>query len=283
MDDTAEYILTATVKDSNGQSASESLNFIVNWRHQAYQPSAELEVNTEHNVVFITPIAGNDYLEGDTCDIYRLSVDKPELVFRGAKFGTKYVDPYPTLGDFGGHRLVTITKNGDYITNENSENGKSIAWLNLDADDGDILDVFGILVDFDNHSVLLPYNVSLSNSWKKDFKETKYLGGSVKGDWNRSIERSATFNTVTIVEEDPDTIESLRRLAVFPGICHVRTPDGSSFAANIDVKEDREEKWTRRIAKFSLTVTRVDSDNINGDGMTYEDWLHQLPPEEEGE
>ena len=60
-------------------------------------------------------------------------------------------------------------------------------------------------------------------------------------------------------------------LATYPGVCHVRTPDGSSFAANIDVSEDRGDKMIRQLAKFSLEITKVDQEDV--DGMTYEEWI----------
>ena len=225
-----------------------------------------------------TPIEGtiyytkvNDYELGDVIDIYRLSADPPELIYSGAIMTnppTKYVDPYPTFGEFGGHRIVYRTVNGDYITEENE-----IAFTDYTADENSEYkqDLFGVVIDFNGEQLILPYNVSLSNSWKKDYTMTKYLGGSIQGDWNPAVERSTSANLVIPVEYEPENIEGSRRLAVFPGICHVRTPDGSSFAANIDVKDDREEKWTTRLSKISLDISRCDPEGY--DGMTYTEWI----------
>ena len=63
----------------------------------------------------------------------------------------------------------------------------------------------------------------------------------------------------------------MRRLAIYAGVCHVRTPDGSSFSANINVTEDREEKKINMIASFTLEITRIDSEGF--DGMTYDEWI----------
>lgn len=203
----------------------------------------------------------------DSCDIYRLSADAPELIYNDAKFGTKYVDPYPTLKEFGGYRIVYVTANGDYITEDNQ-----LAWTDY-TDENHQIDLFATIIDFGRRRVILPYDIELSSKWSKDFIETKYLGGSVQGDWNPAVSRTGSVKSNTIVFEDPDTIRSMRLLADYPGICHVRTPDGSNFTANVDVSEDRENKMVSKIAKFSLDITRVDPEEL--DGETYDQWISE--------
>lgn len=253
-------------------------NFIVLWDHQAIMPDADIEVDTEEEVVFITPKLPDNIPSGweldpdDTCDIYRLSADKPELIVTGGKFGTKYVDPYPTYGEFGGHRVVFVTKNGDYTIEETE------AVVDFGKDDGDILDNtiiknFKAIIDFDNERIELPYDISVSLKWAKDVTITKYLDGSVNADWNPGIDMTSTINSTVWIEEDSEKIRALRRLAVWPGYCHVRTPEGSSFTADVQVNIDHEEKWVTRLAKVNLTITRVD--NFELDGQKYDDWIEE--------
>ena len=269
LDDGAEYRIIAHATDSYGQTAEASLTFEVVWAHQAVIPTATLSKDDEYGVTFITPVKPTTgWTEGDVADIYRLSADSPELIVKDAEFDTKYVDPYPTYGEFGGYRVVYRTKNGDYIDN------RVLAMTDYHADDENLNirhDNFGIVIDFNGDQITLPYNVSLSNSWTKDFIKTTYLGGTIQGDWNPVVERSSTANTVIPIEVEPEQIEALRRLANYPGVCHVRTPDGSSFSADVQVKDDREEKWTHRLSKTSLTITKVD--HVNLDGLTYDQWL----------
>lgn len=216
---------------------------------------------------------------GDVCDIYRLSVDKPELVYENAEFGKKYVDPYPTIGDYGGYRFVYKTYNGDYTTDDGH-----IAWYNSNEGENEILDTFTSIINYGGDRVSLPYNLSLSNRWAKDFQQTNYLGGHIQGDWNPAVSRTGTITSVGIVnpdvgsEEDVEVIEAIRRLAVWPGICHVRTPDGSSFAANVNVSEDREQKMINQLANYSLEITRVDTEGL--DGMTYKQWKDLIADED---
>ena len=281
LDDGARYNLIAIGRDGYGQSAeSEPIVFTVHWDHQAVVPSAECEMDLDNYASILTPLLPDGYekQDGDVCDIYRLSVDAPELIYENAEFGKKYVDPYPTLGENGGHRFVFKTKNGDYTTPDNH-----IAWYDTTADENDFLDVFTVLIDYNGEQISLPYNVSLSNRWEKDFQQTNYLGGSIQGDWNPAVTRSGSVSTVGIVsdefEDDMDgTIEAVRRLATYAGICHVRTPDGSSYSANINVTEDREEKMINKLANYSLEITAVDAQEL--DGVTYELWQEMNREEE---
>lgn len=279
LDDGASYSITATAKDSFNQNAEDSLEFEVHWAHQAIIPRGTVRIDKDHDAAILTPMlpdgatAGN----GDVCDIYRLSIDKPELVYEGAVFGNRYVDPYPTIGENGGYRFVYRTVNGDYTTEDGT-----IAWYDSPEDESnEILDIFATIINYDGVERLrLAYNLSLNSKWSKDFQKTAYLGGHIQGDWNPAVDRTGSVSSVGIVaneygtDEDHALIEQVRRLAIYPGVCHVRTPDGSSFAANINVSEDREEKMINKLAKYSLDITRVDSQSL--DGMTYEEWIDQI-------
>ena len=269
LDDGASYRLVATVKDSLGQSNTESIDFEVHWAHQAVKPLGTAVISD--TVALITPQAPQGFMDGDSCDIYRLSADRPELIVSGGIFGVTYVDPYPAIGEFGGHRIVYRTADGDYITAENE-----IAWLDITAEDGDCLDLVSSLIDFDGEQIEFRYDVTHSNAWEKDFKETRYLGGSVAGDWNKAIGRTATMKGSAVTIRDQATMKQFRRLAVYPGICHIRTVDGSSFACDIQVTEDRNYDQNTIRADYNLSVTRVDPEEL--DGLTLAEWTG----EEEG-
>ena len=77
--------------------------------------------------------------------------------------------------------------------------------------------------------------------------------------------------TAAVITQDAETINALRRLADYTGICHVRTKDGGSYAADVQVSESRKQGTAHQIAEFSLSITRVDSESY--DGMTYAEWL----------
>ena len=270
LDDGAPYRLTATVSDGLGQSSDASVDFWVAWDHQAIIPDGTVTIDTDHLAAMLVPVAPTGTVQGDVCDIYRLSVDRPQLIYADATFGETYVDPYPTLGDYGGYRFVFKSKEGDYINADNE-----MAWTDIATE----IEYGSNIIDFGTGRVELEYNVDVSNSWSKDFKETKYLGGSIQGDWNPAVSRSSSVGAVAIVAEDPETIEAVRRLAVYPGLCHIRTKEGSSYPADVQVSESYAVSNGHKIADFSLKITRVDSEEL--DGMTLAEW--NASHQEEGE
>ena len=265
LDDGALYRIIATVQDGLGQSAEATLDFQVIWSHQAAAPTATVSIDDDTLAAILTPVAPQSYASGDVCDIYRLSADRPQLIVEGAEFGTSYVDPYPALGEFGGHRFVTRTANGDYIASDDT-----FAWLDTGSDQGDLLDIETNIIDFDEGQIELEYNIDLSHSWTKQFKETKYMGGSVQGDWNKGVSRTSSLSVEATADEDQELIQAMRRLATSPSICHIRTKDGSSYAADIQVSEKYAQSTAHMIIVFDLKITRVDPEEP--EGMTLAEW-----------
>ena len=268
--DGGEYRIVATVTNEVGmRSEPVEIFFTVAWTHQALIPEATYVTDPDNYIAKITPIQPAGAEETDTFDIYRLSADKPELIVADGIWGETYVDPYPAFGDNMGHRIVYKTETGDYTTADGD-----IAWLDCippyDVTEQPTLVTNSTVINFANDHIELDFNMDISHTWKKDFTETKYLGGAVQGDWNPAVSRTGTINGAMLTFEFEDDIARMRRLAAYPGICHVRTPDGSSFAADIQVQESRSSDTAGRIVKFQLSITRVDSEEL--DGMTLEEW-----------
>lgn len=268
LDDGTNYILVASVTDVYGQTATERIPFRVNWLHKAEEPGVTVVMDKVQRIAKITPIAPSNYAQGDTCDIYRITADQPELIVKGAEFGTTYVDPYPAFGDFCGHRIVTITSNGDYATAD------GLGWYDADYVDGDILEDNNLVIDVDGDQIVLPYNLTLSNTWNKDFKRTSYLGGAVQGDWNPAITRDLSAGTVIVRGDDLDRQLMIRDLAGYAGVAHVRTPDGSSLTADVQINETQ--SYDSKAITYSMTIKAIDpSEPV---GMTLEMWnsLHPI-------
>lgn len=259
LDDGASYRIVVTITDELGQGDTTTQEFEVQWSHQALIPTANIAM--EGDIATITTIQPTGAVEGDTCDIYRLSVDKPELIVQGAAWGTKYVDPYPTIGNYGGYRVVFKTLYGDYITDDGI-----LAWTDYSTN----YYKPKTLIDFGGEQAQLMLDMTLSSEWSKDFQETQYLGGSVKGDWNPAISRKGSVNATTIRYIDMETIASLHDLADYAGICHVRMPDGSNFHADVEVSLSDDFGDSPKTTECSLTITRVDGEGL--DGLTYAEW-----------
>lgn len=255
-DDGASYRLIATVEDSYGQTASDELEFEVHWTHQAEVPTAYDTIT--NGIAYIRADVPESYVQGDVIDIYRLSKDKPELIVQNGDYDTVYMDPYPTIGNYG-HRVVARTVNGDYITEDGTP-----AWVDLPA----LYNEYSMIIDFDGGQLVLSFDIALQHKWSKDFKVTNYLGGSQQGDWNTAIDRTGTYTTDLVEGMDDELIEGIRTLARHSGICHVRTPEGSSYAADVQVSESQGFS-TVGIVSFTMSVTRVDPETL--DGITLED------------
>lgn len=256
-DDDGTYTLEATVSDSYGQSDTKELEFEVHWTVQALMPT--MTVTTGNKVARITPRAETQ--TGATCDIYRLSADKPQLILQDGTFGKVYVDPYPAIGEHGGYRVVFKTANGDYTTAQGRPAWYDVA-TNMQNDK--------TIINFNGETVELAYNIDESNSWSKDFKKTHYLGGAVQGYWNAGVERSGSLKTVAVSTEDGDMIDAMRRLAAYSGVCHVRTIAGASYDADIQVSEDIPQDTAHKVLTFNLSVNKVDSSGT--DAMELSQW-----------
>lgn len=267
LDDGALYNIVASVADEYGQTAdAEPIPFKVHWDHQAEAPTATFITDSDRYIARITPIAPESYQTGDTCDIYRLSSDQPELIISGGTFGTEYVDPYPAFGQNSGYKVVTVTKYGDYITDDNT----FAEYDTLENEEASYnqIDPQMMVIDFGGEQVELPYNITLANSWQKDFKRTSYLGGHVTGDFNRAVTRDLSASTVLARNLDEETAVIMRGLASYAGICHVRTPEGSSFTADVQVSEDR--AFDSGVISYDLKIQKIDTEGF--DGMTYAEW-----------
>jgi len=280
LDDGAYYRLTLRVVDNYGQFASSSYIFRVSWTHQAVEPEATVEVDKDNMAVKIHLSDLENVEDGDVCDIYRISADKITMLYPNAIFGETYVDPYPTIGDQGGHRIVYRTYNGDYITSEGSP-----AWIDLQAEEGDYVESMSHLIDFDDDQLEVLLNVDMSNAWAKDFQSTKYLGGSTHGDWNVGVSRTGSMST-NIMTNDQDTMATIRALAMYEGICHVRTKDGLNYMADVQVNEsipftsyNDPNGQTTKVGNYSLNITQIDSSMV--DGLTLEEWEEMIEDEEE--
>lgn len=277
------YVLTTDTEPVSGKTyyaKMDSLNFKVSWEHQAIPldaNSADITIDQNQMIATIIPIAPTGIGENDTCDIYRLSADKPELLYKGAEFDTQYgyVDPYPTIGVSGGYRLVFITEYGDYIIGDS----EAPSWHDFKASGAsdedftliDKLDTEYTIIDFDGNQLMLKYNIDTTDAWEKDAQATTYMGGSITIDHNKAVKRSGTINGIILTVTDQEEIEMLRRLAVYTGLCHVRTQSGSSYTASISVTEDHDHEKYGKMASFTMSITK--SDPNEPDGLTYAEWI----------
>lgn len=257
LDDTARYTLIATITDEFGQRDSDSIDFTVAWTNQAVKPTGTVAMSGD--VAYITVGTPTGAAGTETVDIYRLSIDRPELIWEGAEFGDVIVDPYPAPN--GGYRLVLKTANGDYTTADGE-----FAWTDIDSSYNPELQ----FIDFNGYHLTLHYNVELSSSWSKDFQITKYLGGTQRGDWLAGVGRTGSVTSVALTDEDVDDRHILRILSEYAGPAHIRTKDGSSFWANINTSVSMGYTQAGKLEALTLNYTKTDHEDV--DGVPESEW-----------
>lgn len=259
-DDGGAYNFQLIQRDVYGRSVSITREFEVHWAHQPTIPTATVTCYSNSMVDVINVAQPTGYVVGDAFDVYRLSSDDPELIIQNGQYGIDYVDPFPAFNKGSGYRIVNKTSTGDYVT----VNG-TFSWIDkLD----DYIEYHRLVIDFDRNRVVLPYNLVFDDTWEKDFKKTDYLGGSTVGDWNPAISFESSVATVLIPEMDENSIRMAHELAEYPGICHVRTPGGNSFAADVQLTENR--TYDALVYEYNLTIKKVDGEGF--DGMTLAEW-----------
>lgn len=171
--------------------------------------------------IALTPPPGA--AETDFYDIYRMTGDGAYLI--GESFPLTYTatDEYAPFGAALTlhYRIATRTADGD------------VAFSDIEyVADGDRM-----RFDWAGGSLELPYNLSIGDSYKKDFQLRKHMGGSVDGYWNSNIERTASLSSDLIRLDQQEDVAMARQLAHYSGPVFVRTPDGSAYEANVQVSD----------------------------------------------
>lgn len=213
---------------SSGAQISE---FTVGWTNTAaypydfvtLTPIDEITADGLHRQavqIDLTPPTGS--AQTDVYDIYRLTGDGPYLI--GESFPLTYtaVDEYAPFGDMTQfYRIALRTVDGD------------VSFADIDyALTGDAL-----RFDWAGGTLELPYNIGISDSYKKDVDIRQHLDGDTDGYWNSAIERTASLNSDVIRLTQGQDIIDARQLARYSGPVFVRTPDGSAYEADVQVTD----------------------------------------------
>lgn len=252
LDNHKSYTMTINCTDKYGQSVVKQYMFFVEWNIHAVMPVVSLERDPLHMACIINVEPGEGSDPQGFMEIYRLSSDKPELIHSGV-YGS-FVDRYPASN--GGYRVVACTRYGDWITEDVTK-----AWY--DVYTGFIFT--DIIVNYGDNMLILPFNVEIQNSWMKDFERKSYLNGQVRGSWNEAVTKDISINT-TVRNDDDVTFRKLREIAEYPGICHIRTGDGTSYGCDLQVSYA--DNYNTVITEVSLTAQKVDEERTTLETVT---------------
>lgn len=251
--DRGEYTLSVTAVDrSTGLRSDETQNsFDVLWEHQAVDPIDATDITpideiTEEGYhrqgvrINLMPAEGMD--ENDVYDIYRVQSGRSELIGEGFPQIFTTIDEYAPFGDDQTltYRIAVRTPDGD------------VEFAELEYElPGNVL-----RFDWAGGTLELPYDIELSDGYKKDAEIRNHMDGSVAGYWNPNIERTGSLQTNVIRLKQQEDIEKADELARYAGPVFVRTPIGSAYTADVQVHD-------MSVKEYSLMAIAIDTTEID--------------------
>ena len=156
----------------------------------------------------------------ETYNVYRVTPDGAYPIAEGCGLTETVIDPYaPYGGEVGAYRVAVVTVDGD------------VDWLDYEYR----LHGRDLRIDFGDSYVELPWNLSVTDGYEKDFEARRKLDGTVDGYWNDGVARTGGFSTDLIRIMEWDKARMVRELASYAEPAFVRTPDGCAYQANVTV------------------------------------------------
>ena len=251
--DNSKYRLQLECIDpiTNLSAESKYIDFEVHWSHQAVAPvDSKVSINDEGHAI-LTAVKPEGASDTDVCDIYRSTADGRYICCKGVTFGTSIEDILPTFGHTFENAYCFCTR-----TTEGDE-----AWVDIEYE----YDGSGVIVNFGNDVVALPWNVTINDDRTKQGEVRAHLGGTKTYFGKPYIERKQSISTDMIKLTNEDIIEKLYSLSRYTRLCYVRCSNGLGYPAVVDVSLSRE--YDKKIVSASLSATEVDSDEFVSDGI----------------
>lgn len=281
LENNISYTITVVVSMNSGLNTTESIQFEVSWEDDQYDIDAEIGIDEDTYVAYITPYCyplSSDENLPDEDEPYEpqpvtdvlLAVYRREFdgTFTEIATGlesennTVVTDPHPAL-DYARYRIVATSKLTGAISYYDPPGYpiqcKSIIiqwdeeWSYFDAteDDEELAQP-----PWTGSMLNLPYNIDVSDDNSPEVSLVNYIGRTYPVSYyGTSIDSSATWN-VDIPYYDVDTLYALRRLAIWKGDAYVREPSGSGYWANVNVSFSQKHK--ELVIPVTFRINRVD-------------------------
>lgn len=268
LENNIEYTVVVIASMNSGLTVTQSKQFSVSWTDEFYNLDAEIAVDDQTYVAYITPYCRDD--EGNVITDVSLAVYRRE--FNGAyteiqsgidsSKNTVVTDPHPSL-DYARYRIVATTNSTGAVSFYDPPGypvqcKKVIIqwaeeWSDFDSNVGDAEPVQPL---WTGSLLSLPYNVDVSDDSSPESTLVKYVGRSYPVSYYGTQITTTGSWSVAIEKDDVDTIYALRRLSIWKGDAYVREPSGSGYWANIKVSFSQ--KHLETTIPVTLSVTRVE-------------------------
>lgn len=281
LEDGQEYTFRASVSMNSGLVAECEYIFTVDWDVAEVYPNAEVEIDSDNLVAFISPYC-LDQWEDEEEEIEPQLVDNVVLSVYRKTFDNDFVeiasdlpnnrsvtvtDPHPTLGGVQYRIVATDINSGqmfymdtDYLEVEQTgivfnwdERWTNQDYLDIDEESDYFIDESAVI----GSMVKLPFNVKVSEKHDLDSNLVKYIGRKHPVGYYGTQLGQTMSCTTDIKADDVDTIKNLRRIASYPGDVYFRDyRTGAGYWAN--VKLSMNEEYKALIVPISLEITRVE-------------------------
>ena len=269
LDNTYSYTLTVTVNTDVGLSSETASDFVVNWDTEAdIEIDSELIIDTTTAVAYLTPYCTNEngyFINNILLSVYRKEFDGGLTAIArdipNAE-GISITDPHPTL-DYARYRIVaTDLRTGRMFFEDLAPQEVGITDIIIQWDE-EWTGYSGVdfpqeleEIPYKGSMLSLPYNVDESDSNELDVELVNYIGRKHPVSYyGTHVGQTASWKT-DIAKSDKETIYALRRLAIWPGDCYVRSPSGVGYWAHVAVSFDI--SHLEPIVPVSLEITRVE-------------------------
>lgn len=267
LDSDISYTVSVTASMNSGLTADASLDLGVSWTGEDVPIDAEIAIDDDSFIAYITPYCRND--DGTVIPDISLAVYRREFdgTFKEIASGldstknTVVTDPHPAL-DYARYRIVaTSNETGavSYYDPPGYPIGATAVIIQWDEEwtDFEVTNIAERAVPSWSGSFLkLLYNVDVSENNKQDSTLVSYIGRSYPVSYyGTQIDSSATWN-VDVPKSDKETIYALRRLSIWKGDAYVREPSGSGYWANVNVSFSQ--KHTNLVVPVTLSIKRVE-------------------------
>ena len=268
LENNIEYSVSVIVSMNSGLTATATAEFSVSWTDATYTLDAEISVDPDTFIAYITPYCRDEegVVETDaTLAVYRREFDGTYQEIATGIDPTKntvVTDPHPAL-DYARYRLVaTSTSTGAvsfYDPPGYPVDGTGAVlqweeeWSDFDVTDEDNETVIPL---WSGSMLKLPYNLDVTDNISPESTTVKYIGRSYPVSYYGTQIESASVWNLEIPADDKDTIYALRRLQIWKGDVYVREATGSGYWATVGVSFTQTHQ--ELTVPITLTVTRVE-------------------------
>ena len=261
------YTISCIVSMNSGLTATATKDFNVVWADVAYEPNAEIALDTSTYTTYIKPYCRDEKsvsISGVLLAVYRKQFDGTYVEIASGLDNTKntvVTDPHPAL-DYARYRIVATTEStgavsfydipGYPISCKSVIIQWSEEWTNFYSSNKDAM----VQPPWSGSMLKLPYNIDVSDNHSIDVSLIEYIGRSHPISYYGTQLGETSSWSVDIDKSDKETLYALRRLAIYTGDVYVREPSGSGYWANISVSFSQ--THCELTIPVSLDITRVE-------------------------